>query len=84
MHIAVLFLTTITATYTYIRGITSKKLYGLPEPANQSESRIFKSRNQWFHHSMYSGGHISWHELFLAGNQGNHQNFIPSLVSQKL
>ena len=20
----------------------------------------------------YSGGHISWHELFLAGNQGNH------------
>ena len=24
---------------------------------------------------MYSGGHISWHKLFLARNQGNHQNF---------
>ena len=32
----------------------------------------------------YSGGHISWHELFLAGNQGNHQNFVPSLVFHKL
>ena len=36
----------------YIRGITSKKSYGLPELANQSESRIIQSRNQWFHHSM--------------------------------
>ena len=27
-----------------------------------------------------SGGHISWHGLFLAGNQGNHQNFDPSLL----
>ena len=32
----------------------------------------------------YSGGHISWHELFLAGNQDNHQNIVPSLVSNKL
>ena len=32
----------------------------------------------------YSGGHISWHDLFLAGNQGNNQNFVQSLVSLKL
>ena len=24
--------------------------------------------------------HISWHELFLAGNQGNHQNLVPSML----
>ena len=28
----------------------------------------------------YSGAHISWHELFLAKNQGNYQNFDPSLM----
>jgi hypothetical protein len=27
-----------------------------------------------------SGGHISWHELFLAGNQGDHQNLVPSML----
>ena len=37
----------------------------------------------WHGHD-YSGGHISWHELFLAENQGNHENFVPSLVSPKL
>ena len=26
---------------------------------------------------MYNGGHISWHELFLVGNQDNHQNLVP-------
>ena len=31
----------------------------------------------------YSGGHISWHELVLAGNQGNHQNFIPFEAKKK-
>ena len=31
----------------------------------------------------YSGAHISWHELFLAGNQGNHQNFDLSLLTYK-
>ena len=28
----------------------------------------------------YSGAHISWHELVLAGNQGNHQNLVPSIA----
>ena len=31
----------------------------------------------------YSGAHISWHELFLAGNQDNHQNLVPSLLTYK-
>ena len=30
-----------------------------------------------------SGAHISWHELFLSGNQGNHQNLIPSMLTYK-
>jgi hypothetical protein len=32
----------------------------------------------------YSGGHISWRDLFLAGNQINHHNFVPALVSHKV
>ena len=28
----------------------------------------------------YSGGHISCHELFLAGNKGKHQNLVPSML----
>ena len=31
----------------------------------------------------YSGVHISWHELFLAGNQGNHQSLVPSMLPYK-
>ena len=31
----------------------------------------------------YSGAHISWHELVLAGNQGNHQNLVPSILTYK-
>ena len=31
----------------------------------------------------YSDGHISWHELFLAGNPGKHQILVPSSVSLK-
>ena len=30
-----------------------------------------------------SGTHISWHELFLAGNQGIHQNFVPTMITYK-
>ena len=26
---------------------------------------------------------MSWHELFLSGNQGNHQNLIPSMLTYK-
>ena len=37
------------------------------------------------YHSMlsYSGAHISWHELVLAGNHGNHQNLVPSILTYK-
>ena len=31
----------------------------------------------------YSGAHISWHEVFLAGNQSNHQNLVPSMLTYK-
>jgi hypothetical protein len=31
----------------------------------------------------YSGAHISWHELVLAGNQSNHQNLVPSILIYK-
>ena len=31
----------------------------------------------------YSGAHISWHKLFLAGNQVNHQNLVPSMLTYK-
>ena len=31
----------------------------------------------------YSGTHISWHKLFLAGNQDNHQNLVPSMLTYK-
>ena len=31
----------------------------------------------------YGGAHISWHELFLAGNQGNHQSLVPSMQPYK-
>ena len=34
--------------------------------------------------SIYSGAHISWHELFLAGNQSNHQNLVPSMLTYNL
>ena len=30
---------------------------------------------------LYSGAHISWHELILAENQGNHQNLVPSMLT---
>ena len=33
--------------------------------------------------SMYSGAHISWHELCLAENQGSHQNFVPPMLTYK-
>ena len=33
---------------------------------------------------VYSGVHISWHELFLAGNQSNHQNLVPSMLTYNL
>jgi hypothetical protein len=33
--------------------------------------------------SSYSGAHISWHKLFLAGNQSNHQNLVPSMLTYK-
>ena len=32
----------------------------------------------------YSGTHISWHKLLLAGNQDNHQNLVPSMLTYKL
>ena len=28
------------------------------------------------YYAVYSGAHISWHELFLAGNQGNYHNLV--------
>ena len=31
----------------------------------------------------YTGAHISWHELFLAGNQSNYQNLVPSMLIYK-
>ena len=33
---------------------------------------------------LFGGGHISWHDLFLAGNQGNHKNLVPSMLTYKL
>ena len=32
----------------------------------------------------YSGTHISWHKLLLAGNQDNHQSLVPSMLTYKL
>ena len=32
---------------------------------------------------LYSGAHISWHELVLAGNQGNNQNLVQSILTYK-
>ena len=32
----------------------------------------------------YTGGSNVWGGWFLAGNQGNHQNFVPSLISKNL
>jgi hypothetical protein len=32
----------------------------------------------------YSGAHCSWHVLFLAGNQGNHQNLVPCMLTYKV
>ena len=31
----------------------------------------------------YSSAHISWHELVLAGNQDNHQNLVPFMLTYK-
>ena len=31
----------------------------------------------------YSGAHISWPKMFLAGNQVNHQNLVPSILTYK-
>ena len=42
-------------------------------------STIHKIQSTYF----YSGAHISWHELFLAGNQSNHQNLVPSMLTYK-
>ena len=35
----------------------------------------------WSCLDIYSGAHISWHKLFSAGNQGNHQNLVPSMLT---
>ena len=32
----------------------------------------------------YTGGWNIWGGWFLAGNQGNHQNFVPSLISKNI
>ena len=35
------------------------------------------------YYSSYSGAYISWPDLFLAGNQVNHQNLDPSMLTYK-
>ena len=32
---------------------------------------------------LQSDAHISWHEFFLAGNQDNYQNLVPSMLTYK-
>ena len=39
--------------------------------------------NRGLENCLYSGAHISWHELFLAGNQSNHQNLVLSMLTYK-
>ena len=53
--------------------------------AKPSFSIVAKKNNlKWqFVKSTYSAAHISWHELFLAGNQGNHQNLVQSMLTYK-
>ena len=42
-------------------------------------SEIKSTIRAWFIYITYSGAHISWHELFLAGNKGNHQGIHANL-----
>ena len=36
------------------------------------------------YYAVYSGGHISWLELFLAGNQGNYHNLVLFMLTNNI
>ena len=46
----------------------------------QQEILLFGHKKELHSDTVYSGVQISWHMLFWAGNQGNHQNFDLSLL----
>ena len=48
------------------------------------QSAIFFSNLADMPHNMYSSVHKCWFKTSWAGNQGNHQNFDPSLLTKNL
>ena len=55
---------------------------GVPVQSHEIEFTEFQNIEK--HRYSYTGGWNVWGEWFLAANQSNHQNFNPSLLTNKL